>query len=127
MNVCPKPSAPAGIPATSVEVEIPDGLFFEAIDYNEANTDPSLLAETRRRVSRHRSKLKTKVALQLDDASRLSASLHAADRQGNGVPHWDAIQVLIGKLTLSVTHLGKQLAAAERRYEESQLSPGDDQ
>lgn len=122
MSDSPKPSALAGIPVPAVEVEIPAGLFFEAADYNLANTRPEDLQETRRRVSRHRSKMKATVALQLEDLARINASLHAADRQGNAAPHWDSAVALMGKLQASVSHMASQIDKAERRFEESCLT-----
>ncbi|ALV45807.1 hypothetical protein MB46_10280 [Arthrobacter alpinus] len=122
MNGSPRPSAPAGIPSVDVEVEIPAGMFFDATDYNEANTSLAHLEMTRRRVSKHRSALKARVALLLEDLGRISSSLHAADRQGNAGPHWDSALVLKGKLDSAVAHLADQIDKAECRYEESFLA-----
>ncbi|MEV8180304.1 hypothetical protein [Specibacter sp. NPDC078692] len=119
MSGSPKPSAPAGTQSAAVEVEIPDGMFFDAADYNEANTPLTHLEMTRRKVSKHRSALKSRVTLLLEDLARISSSLHAADRQGNAAPHWDSAHVLAGKLEAAVSHLADQIGKAERRYEES--------
>lgn len=119
MSDSPKPSAPAGIPNTPVEVEIPAGLFFEAADYTEVNTPLANVEMVRRKVSRHRSKLKAAITLQMDDLGRITAGLHAADRQGNAAPHWYSAVVLLGKLQASVSELAVQIDKAERRYEKS--------
>lgn len=118
MSDSPKPSAPAGISGPAVVAEFPAGLFFEAADYTLLNTREDDLPETRRRVSRHRSKMKAAVALQLEDLARINSSLHAADRQGNAAPHWDSAVVLLGKLQKSVAHMAVQIEKAERRHED---------
>jgi len=121
MSDIPKSGASGTVSHT--EVDFPAGLFFEAGDYTEANTRPEDLEETRRRVARHRSKLKATVALLLEDLARINSSLHAADRQGNAAPHWDSAVALKGKLDAAISHLADQLDKAVRRYEASFDAP----
>ncbi len=121
MSDFPKPSALAGIPTSDSEVEIPAGLFFEAGDYTPANTEKECLAETQRKVARHRSKLKATLALQLEDLVKINNGTHAADRQGNAAAHWDSAVTLVGKIQHTVAAIAKQIDNAEQRYEEACL------
>lgn len=118
MSSSTKPSPVAGVPGATVEVEIPSGLFFDAVDYNPCQEKSASLLDTQARVVRHRSKVKASIALMLEDLGKIASSVHAADRQGNAAPHWDSAVALMGRLQDRVTYLAKQIDNAERRYEE---------
>lgn len=118
MSSSTKPSPVAGVSGAAVEVEIPSGLFFDAVDYNPCQEKSASLLDTQARVVRHRSKVKSSIALMLEDLGKIASSVHAADRQGNAAPHWDSAVALMDRLQERVSYLAKQIDNAERRYEE---------
>lgn len=117
MSGSPKPSARVGTSGFAVEVEIPEGMFFEAKDYNPlAGKDRNSL-DTQSRVAKYRAKKKQEIRLSLDDLDRINGGAHAADRQGNLAAHWDSMRGAAVKLLAQVDHMGKQVDAGDDRYD----------
>lgn len=107
-----------------VELELPSGMFFEALDYNPGNDRSKSLVDTQGRVARHRAARKSDVHQMLDDLLRLNAAAHAADRQGNLAAHWDSIVLAVGKLSALVSRVSSQIDSAESRFEEASAPAG---
>ncbi|NVM97801.1 hypothetical protein [Arthrobacter sp. SDTb3-6] len=102
---------------------MPAGMFFEGHDYNPLNEKTMSILDTQRRVVRHRRDRKSDLHQVLDDLVRLNAAAHAADRQGNLAAHWDSLLSAAAQLSELVKKAGKQIDAAESRYEEFFESP----
>lgn len=119
MSGSPKPSARVGTSGFAVEVEIPEGMFFEAKDYNPLACKDRNSLDTQSRVAKYRAKKKQEIRLSLDDLDRINGGAHAADRQGNLAAHWDSMRSAAVKLLAQVEHMGKQVDAGDDRFDQA--------
>jgi hypothetical protein len=123
MSGSTKPSPSAGSKGLAVEVEIPAAVFFAAKDYNAQAERTKGVLDTQAKVAAYRAKKKQEIRLSLDDLDRINSGSHAADRQGNLAAHWDSMIAAAARLHTQIVLMGRQIDAADDRFEASLQAP----